>query len=55
MSKKKYKPKMHFCIRKKDGVSDYTACDTARSYLEKATDNYNEVNCAACIRIVNRG
>ena len=44
----------HWVIKEKDGVSDFTACDTARSYLEKPTLRKAEVTCERCLVFIGR-
>lgn len=48
------KKKTHKVIRRKDGVSDYTACDTSRSYLDPATDDLAQVTCSDCLRALGK-
>ena len=44
--------KVHFLIKKKDGVSDYTGCDRALSYLDPATVVEDKVTCKPCRRAI---
>jgi hypothetical protein len=40
---------VHKVIRKRDGISDFTACDTNLSYLDPANDEWSNVTCPVCL------